>query len=689
MASSNGWLSFNTGATTSGITNDLANSPTTIRPLLAPLWDDLDGSGGPGVASYIVTGTAPNRIFTFEWRDWEWDYSAAASVISFQAKLYETTNVIDFVYRSESGAVVSADASIGIAGATTGAGNFLSLNNTSTSPIASSTLETNTLNTKPATGQVYRFTPPVPPPACSGTPNGGTAISNSAYVCTSAAFKLSVTGAITGVTGLTYQWQSSPNAVVWTNIGGATAQTYSTSIITNTYYRRATICAGNNGYSSYVLVSLFAPIVSPANYTICLNSSQNIIATLPNKPVLFSEDFEGSLQMTVVNGTPHYPGTEWILRTSPHTYTGTITTTFISPNADKFMLANSDDGPVPENTNTRLESPAINTIGYNTLSLNFNHYYNYYTGDVGTVEVSTNGGGAWTIIATYNTDIGTETSFVPTSLNLNAYVGFADVRFRFNYLATWDWYWAVDDIVLSGTQAPTQYSWIATPALNAGLPGAASTPNVANSNITVTPTSTGIFTYTVNANTGCAQTNNVVLNVVAGVGGLVSTNVCKTQSVSTGHNYFFQNSSCKLMADVLPSGASPVNGIVNTCVTFDATVQFFNAEPYVQRHFDIEPAVNAATSTATITLYFTDAEFVNFNANNASWPDLPTSVLGNADPNIANVRVTQYHGIPTTSPSQPAMYTGNSGRGTLLTPTLVFYNAALSHWEVRVNVNGF
>ncbi len=690
VASSNGWLSFNTATASSGITNDLDNSSSTIRPLVAPLWDDLDGFDGPGQASYTVSGVAPNRIFTFEWRDWEWDFGADVPVISFQVKLYETTNVIDFVYRSEGGSVVSADASIGIAGQTIGTGNFLSLNNTSASPTASSTVETNTLSSKPATGQVYRFSPPVPPPACTGTPNGGVAVTNSSYVCSGAAFRLSVTGATTGVTGLTYQWQSSPDAVAWTNISGATNSTYTTSITTNTYYRRGTICTGNTGYSSYVLVSIFAPVVSPANYTICLNSSQNITATLPNKPVLFSEDFEGTLQMTVVNGTPHYPGTEWILRTSPHTYTGTVTTTFSSPNADKFMLANSDDGPVPENTNTKLESPAINTTGYSALNLNFNHYYNYYTGDVGTVEVSTNGGGAWTVIATYNTDIGTSTSFVPESLNLNAYVGFADVRFRFNYLATWDWYWAVDDIVLSGTQSPTQYSWIATPALNAGLPAPAGTPNTANSNITVTPTSTGIFTYTVNANTGCAQTNSVVLNVVAGVGGLVSTNVCKTQSVTTGHNYFFENASCKLMADVLPSGASPVNGNVNTCVTFDATVQFFNAEPYVQRHFDIEPAVNAATSTATVTLYFTDAEFVNFNANNASWPDLPTVAGGgNADPNRNNLRVTQYHGTPTTSPSQPGMYTGNSGSGVLLTPTSVFYNATLNHWEVTVTVNGF
>jgi hypothetical protein len=163
-ASSNGFLSFNytSGSTNSGTTNDLDFVTTAIRPLVAPLWDDLDGGAvGGSSASYETSGVAPNRVFTFQWSAWEWRYNANDSVISFQVKLYETTNVIEFIYEQGTAPVSSGTASIGISGAATGSGNFLSLDGSGPAPNASWTTETTTISTKPATGQVYQFTPPV------------------------------------------------------------------------------------------------------------------------------------------------------------------------------------------------------------------------------------------------------------------------------------------------------------------------------------------------------------------------------------------------------------------------------------------------------------------------------------------------------------------------------------------------
>jgi hypothetical protein len=156
-ASSNGFLSFNPyilNVGSSGASNDLSSS--LHRSLVAPLWDDLDGAGG--VASYVTTGSAPNRVFTFEWLNWEWDYSATDG-ISFQVKLYEADGKIEYIYRQEAGALVSPDASIGMAFSNVGSGNFISLNNSSATPTASTTAEVTTIATKPATGQVYSFTP--------------------------------------------------------------------------------------------------------------------------------------------------------------------------------------------------------------------------------------------------------------------------------------------------------------------------------------------------------------------------------------------------------------------------------------------------------------------------------------------------------------------------------------------------
>jgi hypothetical protein len=165
----NGWATFIVPTTSFNRFNNLATG--TVRPIIAPLWDDLDMSVGS--VSYQTTGTAPNRVFTLQWLNARWDYQGLSPAISFQVKFYETTNRVQFVYRQEAGAISNTEggASIGITGTLTGSGNFLSLNNSGTSPTASSTTETPSIATKPANGQTYNFTPP--PPSAAGVSIGG------------------------------------------------------------------------------------------------------------------------------------------------------------------------------------------------------------------------------------------------------------------------------------------------------------------------------------------------------------------------------------------------------------------------------------------------------------------------------------------------------------------------------------
>ena len=159
-ACSNGYLSFNTGASGS-LSNDLDMGGAGERPLVAPLWDDLGGAGA--TAQYATTGAVGARVFTFEWSQWAWNFTASGAVLSMQVKLYEGTNVVEFLYRSESGSPVNPSASIGLSGAGTGSSSsFLSLSNSGTAPSASSITENDMIATKPVSGQVYAFTPPVP-----------------------------------------------------------------------------------------------------------------------------------------------------------------------------------------------------------------------------------------------------------------------------------------------------------------------------------------------------------------------------------------------------------------------------------------------------------------------------------------------------------------------------------------------
>ena len=84
--------------------------------------------------------------------------------------------------------------------------------------------------------------------ACSGTPAPGNTVSSANPVCASVAFTLSLQN-FSG-TGVTYQWQSSPNNSNWTNISGATNATYNTSQTSATYYQCVVTCSGSSGTST-------------------------------------------------------------------------------------------------------------------------------------------------------------------------------------------------------------------------------------------------------------------------------------------------------------------------------------------------------------------------------------------------------------------------------------------------------
>lgn len=156
--STNGFAALGSPLTSATFTNNLATGIAANRPLLAPLWDDSEVNAS-GSIQYQTVGSVGNRIFTLQWDKIEWNWQATGPVISFQLKLYEATGAIEFIYNQEPSAVNAGTASIGITAIGTGAGNYLSLDNSSASPTVSSTVETTSINTKPANGQTYTFTP--------------------------------------------------------------------------------------------------------------------------------------------------------------------------------------------------------------------------------------------------------------------------------------------------------------------------------------------------------------------------------------------------------------------------------------------------------------------------------------------------------------------------------------------------
>jgi uncharacterized protein YjdB len=247
-ASSNGWLSLaNSGSV------EYNNYPSLIPSagFLAGYWDDLSGQVSPTSpaipAYYSTTGSSPNRIFTFEWKNWSpYNYtgSVGTGLISFQIKLYEGTNVIDYCYGPST--IAGMGATIGIANSTS---DWQTLPNVGASPTPSSSTFTNTLATSPAANQVYRWQICLPPviqgtaSVCIGNTTtltdsltGGTWVSSVPGVATIGASSGVVTGVSSGTTTIAYT--SSPGCVRTTVV----TVTPSPSGITGTL----SVCQGNS-----------------------------------------------------------------------------------------------------------------------------------------------------------------------------------------------------------------------------------------------------------------------------------------------------------------------------------------------------------------------------------------------------------------------------------------------------------
>ncbi|MDD2331841.1 MAG: hypothetical protein PHI68_04210, partial [Candidatus Cloacimonetes bacterium] len=113
-ANSNGFITLNEGSSAS-----ISNNLTAQTLILAGLWDDLKTNDTESHVAYELTGTAPNRVFTVEYKNLKWYYNASpVNLVNFQIKLYETTNYIEMIYGTMGTAPgTSASASIGVSGA--------------------------------------------------------------------------------------------------------------------------------------------------------------------------------------------------------------------------------------------------------------------------------------------------------------------------------------------------------------------------------------------------------------------------------------------------------------------------------------------------------------------------------------------------------------------------------------------
>lgn len=192
--------------------------------------------------------------------------------------------------------------------------------------------------------------------------------------------------------------------------------------------------------------------------------------------------------------------------------------------------------------------------------------------------------------------------------------------------------------------------------------------------------------------TSDASTFNCSNNICASYTLAAGVSTSYTQPLGgAGNRTDFQN-NCTLGLSVTASGASPVGGTATAVVLNDASVQSYNGQAYVQRHYDVLPVTSPNTATAIVTLYFTQAEFTAYNAANGPTPDLPAGPSDAAG--IANLRVTQFHGTPTggyAPGNYPATWGGVGPAHLLIDPADadIVWNSRDSRWEVSLAVTGF
>jgi len=148
--SSNGYVTLGT-APGSSPNNALVSN---ICPVLAPLWDDnyLQGS-----AQWLLSGTAPNRVFTIQFTSMKWPKNTP-TLFNLQVRLHENST-IEFLYGPGVGTPTNASASIGINMLPGSYENFYSV--TPGNPaIASQSAENASVNVWPGTNTKYVFSPP-------------------------------------------------------------------------------------------------------------------------------------------------------------------------------------------------------------------------------------------------------------------------------------------------------------------------------------------------------------------------------------------------------------------------------------------------------------------------------------------------------------------------------------------------
>ena len=174
-----------------------------------------------------------------------------------------------------------------------------------------------------------------------------------------------------------------------------------------------------------------------------VSTASAVYAPVPSSAIPYSVDFN--------NGIP----CNWMVDAGTPTWEGVSSYGSSSLNGSAFAFIDDDAaGSSAPAVDAALTSPVIYGIGYDTITVEFDHYYRHISGTTGYVEVFD--GTNWVTIDTMNATRGSWTAPAHEMYDITMY-GNMDLQVRLRYsdgTGAWGWYWAVDNFLVDGALSP-------------------------------------------------------------------------------------------------------------------------------------------------------------------------------------------------------------------------------------------